>query len=281
MSILKIRDENGNITEIPALRGPGGKTAYQYAVDGGFTGTEAEFMQLLGTVGNNVTSVNGKTGAVTLSPSDMGIIATAAELNYVDGVTSNIQTQLNGKLGDFTIQIYNGTGGNPKPVKFASFNYTSCGSENGIAAKISLVSGHGNGSSYAFLEDAIIRVNYQGGVEVDNFKYYGAATGTYDGANRQFGDIFWVHDATNKIVDFYVLMGQYSRVYQTPWKRLTYSTGGTVTQHTGCTVYSEGEKAWGNNSEFALLSDIPAPSTETWTFTYEDGSTVTKAVHVG
>lgn len=37
-----------------------------------------------------------------------------------------------------------------------------------------------------------------------------------------------------------------------------------------------------NSKDIALTSDIPAaPSTETWTFTLEDGSTVTKAVHVG
>jgi hypothetical protein len=44
-----------------------------------------------------VSSVNGKTGAVELTLSDMGVTATATELNYVDGVTSNVQTQLNGK----------------------------------------------------------------------------------------------------------------------------------------------------------------------------------------
>lgn len=170
---------------------------------------------------------------------------------------TNLQAQVNKKANDFTLEIYNGTGGNPKPVRFASFNYSTCNSENGIAAKISIVSGHGNGSSYAFLQDAIIRVSYLGSVEVDNFKYYGAATGTYDGANRQYGDIFWLIDTTNKIVDFYCLMGQYARMYQTPWKRLTYSTGGTVTQHTSCTVYSSGTKTWANNSDIALMSDIP------------------------
>lgn len=173
-------------------------------------------------------------------------------------ISNATQTALNKKADDFSIEIYNGTGGNPKPVKFATFNYSSCNSENGISAKISMVSGHGNGTSYVFLQDAIINVNHSGGVTVDNFKYYGAETGTYDGANRQYGDIFWVIDTTNKIVDFYCLMGQYARVYQTPWKRLTYSSGGTVTQHTSCTVYSEGTKVWANNSEIALMSDVPS-----------------------
>lgn len=42
MAIIKVRDQNGNIIEIPALRG---KTAYQYAQDGGYTGTETEFKE--------------------------------------------------------------------------------------------------------------------------------------------------------------------------------------------------------------------------------------------
>lgn len=203
----------------------------------------------------------GNSGAYTIS-ADGGTYSGTAAKAIADGSGNIIvdtyaaKTELNKKANDFSIEIYNGTGGNPKPVRFASFNYSTCNSENGIAAKISLVSGHGNGSSYAFLEDAIIRVSYTGNVEVDNFKYYGADTGTYDGASRQYGDIFWIIDTTNKIVDFYCLMGQYARVYQTPWKRLTYSSGGTVTQYTNCTVYSSGTKLWANNSEYALLSDI-------------------------
>ena len=42
--ILSVYDENGNQIEIPAIRG---KSAYQYAVDGGFTGTEEEFAEKL------------------------------------------------------------------------------------------------------------------------------------------------------------------------------------------------------------------------------------------
>ena len=202
------------------------------------------------------TTANGKEAS--------GTAASAVNAHNSDtSAHSDIRTALNKKANDFSIEIYNGTSGNPKPVKFATFNYSSCGSENGISAKISMVSGHGNGTSYVFLQDAIINVNHTGGVTVDNFKYYGASTGTYDGANRQYGDIFWVIDTTNKVVDFYCLMGQYARVYQTPWKRLTYSSGGTVTQHTSCTVYSSGTMVWANNSDIALMSDIPTSMTPT------------------
>lgn len=43
MAILKIRDNNGNVTEIPAIKGDKGKSAYEYAQEGGYTGSEAEF----------------------------------------------------------------------------------------------------------------------------------------------------------------------------------------------------------------------------------------------
>ena len=39
-SILKVRDADGTVHEIYALQG---KSAYAYAVEGGYTGTEAEF----------------------------------------------------------------------------------------------------------------------------------------------------------------------------------------------------------------------------------------------
>lgn len=55
MSVLYIRNKNGELVPVPTIRGadgsPGkdgqdgqaGKSAYQYAVEGGYTGTEAEF----------------------------------------------------------------------------------------------------------------------------------------------------------------------------------------------------------------------------------------------
>lgn len=52
MPILQIKDENGNFIPIPAIRGDDGKSAYEQAKDGGYTGTEEEFIQILGTLGN-------------------------------------------------------------------------------------------------------------------------------------------------------------------------------------------------------------------------------------
>jgi hypothetical protein len=181
------------------------------------------------------------------------------------------KTDLGKKANDYSIELYNGTAGNPKPVKFVTVDYSSCGSENGVAIKIGMVSGHGNGSSYAFLQDVIIKVTHTGVVTVDSFKFYGADAGTYDGATRQYGDIFWVHDTTNKTVAFYCLMGQYARLNMIPYKRVTYSTGGAITQHTTCAVYSSGTIEWGNNDEIATKGNIPTVPTKTSELTNDSG----------
>lgn len=47
MPILKIKDNNGNVIDVPAIRGASGKSAYEYAKDGGYIGTEEEFLQAL------------------------------------------------------------------------------------------------------------------------------------------------------------------------------------------------------------------------------------------
>ena len=137
----------------------------------------AQGVVLKGLIDTLQTAVNGKAAASDLSAhvgnksnphgvtlSQLGVSASAAELNYMDGVKSPVQTQLNKKANDYSIELYNGTAGNPKAVKFATANYSACDSENGISAKIGIVSGHGNGVSYVFLEDAIINISHGGAV---------------------------------------------------------------------------------------------------------------------
>lgn len=47
-AILKLRNkETGEIAEVPAIKGTEGKSAYQSALDGGYTGTEEEFNKQL------------------------------------------------------------------------------------------------------------------------------------------------------------------------------------------------------------------------------------------
>lgn len=65
---------------------------------------------------------------------------------------------------------------------------------------------------------------------------------------------------------------------------MTYSSKGTVTQYTSCTVYSSGTMNWANNDEFAMKGDIPVVpvmTTEEWVVTFEDGTTETKKVYLG
>lgn len=47
MPVLYIKDQNGNFVSIPSIQGANGKSAYQQAVDGGFMGTEDEFIAIL------------------------------------------------------------------------------------------------------------------------------------------------------------------------------------------------------------------------------------------
>lgn len=170
-------------------------------------------------------------------------------------ITAAERSAWNSKVDDFTLSIST-AGGGTIPVKICTVNYTTAGSEAGVLIKFSMVSGHGNGSSYKFLEDVILSVNYQGTVSADVLKYYGAAA-TYEGS-RQFGDVFWTVDTANKIVKFYCVAGQYSTVKMTPYKRLNSSAGGTITQHTGSADTSvSGTKVWGRNSNFATVADVP------------------------
>lgn len=347
VAVLRVKDENGNVIAIPAIRGPQGPAGevdysrisehntaedshndIRLLIEGLTTRLNAvanssdtdldQLAEIVAYIKNNKSLIDGITtdkvnvtdiinnlttnvankplsaaqGVVLKALIDGIVVPTKPSEVGADpaGTASTAVTNHNSaadahsalfakKANDYSIELYNGNGG-VNPVKFMSVNYSTCNSENGVAVKVGMVCGHGNGSSYAFLQDAIFKVGYDGTVSVDNFKYYGAAA-TYDGS-RQYGDIFWVIDTTNKIVDFYCVMGQYSRLNMIPYKRVTYSSGGVITQYTTATVYSSGTKVWGNNSEIALMSDIPAVPTKTeqWTFTYEDGTTATKEVYV-
>jgi hypothetical protein len=57
MPILHLRDGNGNFIPIPSLKGNDGKSAYEQAKEGGYLGTEEEFIALL----NGLTSSEDST----------------------------------------------------------------------------------------------------------------------------------------------------------------------------------------------------------------------------
>lgn len=105
-SILKVRDADGTVHEIHALQG---KSAYAYAVEGGYTGTEEEFAaKLAAEIPTTLPNPNALTftGAVTGSydgsaaltveiPSGGGSIATATKLHEItlaEEVTSVSET---------------------------------------------------------------------------------------------------------------------------------------------------------------------------------------------
>lgn len=65
MAILKFRDENGNVQEIVALRGPRGERgidAYAKAVECGYEGTEEEFYHAMGQNGTMPDTTLSKEG---------------------------------------------------------------------------------------------------------------------------------------------------------------------------------------------------------------------------
>ena len=77
--------------------------------------------------------------------------------------------------------------------------------------------------------------------------------------------MFYVNDTTNKIVDFYILCGQYSESQFTPVTKVGSTTIAYVTQYSGtATYYSSGDKTWANGcgTTYARLSDIPTKTSQ-------------------
>lgn len=62
-------------------QGPTGKTAYQYAVDGGYTGTEAQFQALLNDIPNKQPKLRGSAGQVVGFGADGAAVAVAGWSN--------------------------------------------------------------------------------------------------------------------------------------------------------------------------------------------------------
>lgn len=242
-------DENGNLYVVSADDGVTPNFEYD-STSGNLYVLQGDVKTLIG----NVKGEKGDKGDNASVTVDSALSSTS--VNPVQNKV--IYNALSKKVDDFSVEINNNASGTPALIKFATVNYTNCDSNNGVSVLVSMRSGHGNGKSFVFLQDSYIHVTYDGTVRVDNHKYYDSYAGKVDEVNHDYGDIFWVIDNVNKIVDFYCLVGQWVRLYMTPYKRLTSSTAGTFTQHTTRSVYSEGEKVWANNSNIALISDIPS-----------------------
>lgn len=171
-------------------------------------------------------------------------------------LTDNISLSYSnvGALPNFSLNINHGTAGNPRQVKFLSVDYNT----KATYFKMGATSCHDNGTSYQFLEDIIIGVTTGGKVVCNVYKYCQAEV-TLDNVTRNYGDVFYVIDTANKIVDFYILCGQYASSQFTPATKIGNTTIAYITQYTGtATYYSSGDKIWanGNSTTYAKLSDM-------------------------
>lgn len=166
-------------------------------------------------------------------------------------------------LPNFNLNIGNTNNGNPRPTLFVTVDYNNFTSTSGAYFKLSATGCNGNGASYAFLEDVIISVYYTGIISCNVYKYAQTSCGVYQGADRHYGDVFYVHDSTAKTVKFYILLGQYSSAQFTPATKIglsrAISAANGITQHTGTpTYYSSGDIVWatGNDTTYARLNEV-------------------------
>lgn len=210
-----------------------------------------------------------KTGTVAMT-SDIPSAVTESTVSGW-GFTKNAGTitgvQLNGTtvassgvanvqaLPNFSLNISHQTAGNPRQVKFLTVDYNT----KATYFKMSATSCHDNGTSYQFLEDIIIGCTTGGTVVCNVYKYCQQAV-TLDSVARNYGDVFYVIDTTNKKVDFFILCGQYASSQFTPATKIGNTTIAYITQYTGtATYYSSGTKVWasGDSTTYARLSDVP------------------------
>lgn len=105
MAILKVRDENGKVIEIPAIRG---KSAYEYAKEGGYTGTEADFYKDLADSELTGEMVKDALGYVPVGSTEVNNIIEAKVTSHntsssahseirllIDGLTTRLNTLAN------------------------------------------------------------------------------------------------------------------------------------------------------------------------------------------
>lgn len=162
-------------------------------------------------------------------------------------------------LTGFITRFAGNWSGGVHPVNCVTVDYSTCNSENGVFIKFTMACSHGNGQAFRYLEDVILNVKYDGTVAGNLYRYFAetiVVAGDYNG--MKYGDVFWTVDTTNKIVKFYVLMGQYAYSRMTTYFRLNQSTGGTITQSSGqnsAYEYSSGTKNWASIEDFSTISD--------------------------
>ena len=161
------------------------------------------------------------------------LVATHNDLNY----------KTVGALPDYTVTISHQSVGNPHIIKFVSVNYSSVAT----CFKMGAMTCHDNGLSYKHLTDILISVTTAGEVYCDIFKFAQQSVGSVDGVARCTGDVFYVNNTSTKVVDFYILCGQWSSSQFTPITGIGSTSIAGVTQYSGSEIgYSDGTKVWAN-----------------------------------
>ena len=237
-------------------------------IDGTFvwslTGTNYASGLAIGGGSGNLLWKGNKVATTSDIPDTSGFAKTTDLANYVPtsrtvngkALSSNISLGNKdvGALPDYTLTISHQSAGNPRMVKFASVNYASVAT----CFKMAAMTCHDNGVSYQFLTDMLIAVTTAGEVTANIYKFAQSSVGNVDGVARYTGDVFYVNNTTNKIVDFYILCGQYSSSQFTPVTKVGSTNIAYVTQYSGnATYYSSGTKEWVNGcgTTYARTSD--------------------------
>ena len=202
-----------------------------------------------------IPTVNNATLTVQLNGSNVQTFTA----NQSTNATANIQA-----LPNFSINISHQTAGNPRHVKFLSVNYTNYTSNAAAYFKLSATSCHSNGKDQ-FLEDIIIGVTSAGVVVCNVYKFCQASCGDVDGVAHYYGDVYYTIDTTNKVVDFYILCGQYAESQFTPFTKIGSTTTSGITQYSGtASYYSSGTKVWasGNAGTYIRTADVQSLQTQ-------------------
>ena len=180
---------------------------------------------------------------------------TKVQLNGIDVASSGVANVK--ALPNYSVNLGSTNGGNPRPALFMTVNYTNMTSSASAYMKLGMMSCHGNGSAYKFMQDVMINVTSTGTVGCTVYKHTTSNYGTWNSRNCDYGDIFWTIDTTNKIVSFYVLLGQYSSMNMTPPTYIglaTYSAG--TSQKSGTpTYYSSGDINWATIGSYVTNTD--------------------------
>lgn len=142
MPILRIRDENGNFIPINSIKGEDGKSAYEQAKEGGYGGTEEEFITFLNGLLNPIEVVSEEPSHYTDYNNPHKV--TAAQVGAVSSEGGTISGDVNIYGGAFcptlkvgnrapdtasiiytpnkTVDIYNWTNGEPTTISLGNRN---------------------------------------------------------------------------------------------------------------------------------------------------------------